>query len=64
MAYDGIIKCPYCNHEGSDFKFLKEWVSGTAIVDRFECLSCSRVFRLYFGEKRDGKEFKYTIKAK
>jgi transcriptional regulator NrdR family protein len=64
MAYDGIIKCPYCNYEGSDFKFLKEWTSVTAIVDRLECPSCRKIFRLYYGEKIDGTEFKYTIRMK
>jgi len=64
MVYEGRINCPYCDHKGSDFKFLKEWTSNNAIVNRLECPSCKKIFRLYFGERNDGGPFAYTIKVK
>lgn len=63
MLYDGIITCPFCNHKGKDYRLVKEWIHGLHLVNRVECPSCKNEFRFYWGERKDGTHFEYTIPA-
>ena len=61
MPYDDIITCPFCNHKGKDYKLVKEWVHGLHLVNSVVCPSCGNQFRFYWGERKDGTHFEYTI---
>ena len=61
MKYDGKIDCPYCKYSGINFKFLREWTHGLHLVNELTCPSCQGTFRFYWGKKKDGSDFSYTI---
>ena len=61
MVYEGMIKCPYCAHFGTDFRVQKEWCHLLHFVDRLTCPKCQEVFSLHYGEKKDGRKLFYTV---
>lgn len=61
MKYEGKVDCPYCGYKGTDFKLMKEWTHGLHLVNRLSCPSCEMIFSFYWGERKDGSFFSYTI---
>jgi transcriptional regulator NrdR family protein len=59
--YEGDMICPHCRHKGSDFEVKKEWAHGLHLVNRVSCPSCKGEFRFYWGNRKDGTHFEYTI---
>ncbi|MCL4480473.1 MAG: hypothetical protein M1113_03190 [Candidatus Thermoplasmatota archaeon] len=59
--YEGKMTCPYCRHNGSDFELKKEWAHGLHLVNRVSCPVCKKEFRFYWGNRKDGTQFEYTI---
>ncbi len=64
MAYEKELECPFCQHVGRNFKVEKEWIRGTSLVNRLVCPKCSGLFRIYWGERKDGSEYSYILPAK
>jgi RNase P subunit RPR2 len=64
MRYEGDITCPYCEYTGKNFQLRKEWIRGLHFVNGLTCPECNGDFRYYFGERKDGSSFGYTIKVK
>lgn len=64
MVYEGMIKCPYCAHTGTDFRVQKEWCHLLHFVDRLTCPNCQEVFSLHnFEKKMVEKYFTQFLKA-
>ncbi len=61
MKYESSLECPHCGHNGKDFEVLKEWAHGLHLVNKLHCPGCQEEFRYYWGERKDGSKFSYTI---
>lgn len=61
MKYNGKIRCPYCKVESNSFEYVREWTNNMFVVNEVKCSSCSELYRIYFGEKKDGTKIAYTI---
>lgn len=61
MKYEETVTCHFCYHKDADFKVIREWDHGLHLLNSLMSPDFRENFRYYFGERKNGMKFSYTI---